>query len=107
VIFIFDYSLEDAFDILKECTDFRIIKHALNRTNVRGITIEYIEKCLKSLKPLGINKTRENRFSLIYPHETKSSEDLYIIIEINDFKEIDVITIYTKSIFRRLREYAI
>jgi hypothetical protein len=106
VIFIFDYSLEDAFLILKECDDFRIINHALNRTNVREVTIGYIEKCLKSLEPLGINKTRENRFSLIYPHETKSSEDLYIIIEINDFKEIEVITIYTKSIFRRLREYA-
>ena len=104
---IFEYSLEDAFDILKECTDFRIINHALNRTDVRRIPIEYIEKCLKSLKPLGINKTRENRFSLIYPHETKSTEDLYIIIEINDFKEIEVITIYTKSILRRLREYEI
>jgi len=76
---------------LKECDDFRIIKHALNRINIREITIEYIEKSLKSLEPLGINKTRENRFSLIYPHETKSSEDLYIIIEINDFKEIEVI----------------
>lgn len=76
---------------MKECDDFRIIKHALNRINIREITIEYIEKSLKSLEPLGINKTRENRFSLIYPHETKSSEDLYIIIEINDFKEIEVI----------------
>jgi len=107
VIIIFDYNLEEAFIILKKCEDFKIIPHALNRINLREVKIEYIEKCLNSFEPLGINKTRENRFSLIYPHETRQSEDLYIIIEINDFKEIEIITIYTKSIWRRLREYAI
>jgi len=79
----------------------------LKRSVQRKVPIKYIEKCIKSIEPLGISKTMENRFMLIYPHETKSSEDVYIIIEIDDYQEIMVITTYTNTIQRRIREYAI
>ena len=78
----------------------------MERSNERNIKIEYITKCLTNLTPLGITKTRENRFKLIYPHK-QASEDLYIVIEIDDYQEIEIITIYTFNIYRRLREYAI
>ncbi|MDR2830669.1 MAG: hypothetical protein LBB45_06520 [Methanobrevibacter sp.] len=71
------------------------------------MNIKYVEESVLNKNPLGLIKTRENRFKAIYPHETKSSEDLYIIIEITDNEEIIIITLYTTTIERRLRNYAI
>ena len=46
----------------------------------------------------------KNRFKLIYPHEKIKTKDLYIIIEIDDFEGISVITAYSFSKNRRERE---
>ena len=43
--------------------------------------------CLLNTIPLAISKTYYNRFKLIYPHETKPTMDLYVIIEISDDEE--------------------
>lgn len=53
--------------------------------------------------PLGINKTSENRFKLIYPNEINRNMDLYIIIEIDDYRNIKVITAYNFNKNRRER----
>ena len=47
----------------------------------------------------------ENRFKLIYPHPTNKNEDLYIIIQISDNHEIEIITVYPFDKKRREREY--
>lgn len=39
----------------------------------------------------------ENRFKLIYPHEKIKTQDLYIIIEIDDFEKVTVKTAYSFS----------
>jgi len=46
----------------------------------------------------------ENRFKLIYHHNKKLRHDLYIIIEINDNNDIEVISSYPFKEDRRLRE---
>ena len=63
----------------------------------------YIMDCLSNQIPLSISKTYINRFKLIYPHETKKTLDLYIIIEVND-GDISVITAYPKNKKRREHE---
>ena len=51
--------------------------------------------------PLSISKTCENRFKLIYPHE---NDDLYIIIVIDDFDNVEVLTVYSFNKRRRERD---
>ena len=51
--------------------------------------------------PLSISKTCENRFKLIYPHE---NDDLYIIIVIDDFDNVEVLTVYSFNKMRRERD---
>ena len=80
-------------------------KHVLKNWFKRNIDFNYIEECLCNKIPLSISKTMENRFKLIYPHPTNNNEDLYIIIQISDYHEIEIITIYSFDIKRREREY--
>ncbi|AMK15104.1 hypothetical protein [Methanobrevibacter olleyae] len=42
-----------------------------------------------------------NRFKLVYPHETKSTMDLYVIIEIDDYRIVKIITAYPVDKRRR------
>ena len=53
---------------------------------------------------ISISKTSENRFLLIYPHETIKFQDLYIVIGINDDEKITIITVYCFDKRRRERE---
>jgi len=56
--------------------------------------------------PLGINKTNHNTFKLIYNNPKKKNEDLYIIVAIDDGKNILIMTTYTNTKDRRVRHYA-
>jgi hypothetical protein len=47
----------------------------------------------------------ENRFKTIYPHKNKDSMDLYIIIEITDYGNVEIVTVYPFSKSRRERTY--
>lgn len=101
-----DYNIEDAQRILKsfDYTYLRLENHVLDNWFERDINFDYLYDCLSSRMLLGISKTTENRFKLIYPHEKLKSKDLYIIIEIDDFERIKVITAYSFSKNRRERE---
>lgn len=102
---IFDYDLEQAWEILKKSKDINISPHVLDNWLGRGIDFNYLRKCIIDKIPLSISKTMYNRFKLIYPHETKTSEDLYIIIEITDNQDIEVVTSYSFNKNRREREH--
>ena len=104
---IFDYDTDQARKIIKKCKDVKISPHVLENWLERGIDFNYVEECLTTKVPLGNNKTMENRFKLIYPHKTKPSEDLYIIIEINDYQDVEVVTIYSFNKNRREKQYEI
>ncbi len=102
-----DYNIEDAQKILKSHNlknKIKLKNHVLDNWFKRGYSLNYIFDCLTNKIPLSISKTRENRFKMIYPHETNSNDDLYIIIEINDDREVSVITAYSFNKRRRERE---
>ena len=67
----------------------------------RDYNLNYVANCLVNEVPLSISKTCENRFKLIYPHE---NDDLYIIIVIDDFDNVEVLTVYSFNKRRRERD---
>lgn len=101
-----DYNIEDSQRILKsfDYTNLRLENHVLDNWFERKINFNYIYECLSSKIPLSISKTCENRFKLIYPPEKIKTKDFYIIIEIDEFERISVITAYSFSKNRRERE---
>ncbi|MGN0094420.1 MAG: hypothetical protein ACI37V_08245 [Methanobrevibacter sp.] len=104
-----DYNIVQALKILKNITKEKInlIPHASERCELRNIPIDYVICCLIERIPLSISKTTDNRFKLIFPHKNKKSKkELYIIIEIDDFEKINVITVYYQKKERRERGYS-
>lgn len=101
-----DYNIDEAREILKNYApdDLRIIPHLQERWLERDFKINYIVDCLLNEIPLSISKTMVNRFKLIYPHETKPSMDLYVIIEIDEYGIVKIITAYPNDKRRRERE---
>ena len=88
---IFDYDIDQAREIIKNCGNIRINDHYLDNWLERGSELSYIEECIKNKVPLAIVKTMENRFKLIYHHNKKLKNDLYIIIQINDNKKLKLL----------------
>ncbi len=77
--------------------------HILDNWFERDYNLNYVANCLVNEVPLSISKTCENRFKLIYPHENKN-DDLYIIIVIDDFDNVEVLTVYSFNKRRRERD---
>ncbi|MBQ6098519.1 MAG: hypothetical protein IJL02_01480 [Methanobrevibacter sp.] len=102
----FDYTIEDAQRILKsfDSSELRLDSHVLENWFERDVDFDYIFECLSDKMLLGISKTMENRFKLIYPHKKLKTKDFYIIIEIDDFEKITVKTVYSFSKMRRRRD---
>ena len=102
-----DYDINETLKIIQSQTmhTLKIIPHLQQRELERDFKINYLINCILNQIPLGISKTYYNRFKIIYPHETKPSLDLYIIIEINDNNEVTIISAYPKNKSRREREY--
>ena len=100
-----DYNIQEAQDIIQKYNPnlIRFDKHIFKDWFERGYTHQYVAECLFEKIPLGINKTTENRFKLIYPHEKNKNMDLNIIIEIDDYRNIKVITAYVFDKRRRER----
>ena len=106
MIFVRDYNIDEAREILKsqDPDNLKIIPHVEERWLERDFEINYTVDCLLNKVPLSISKTYYNRFKLIYPHETKSTMDLYVIIEISDDENVSVITVYPEEKKRREHE---
>ena len=101
-----DYNIDEAWEILKSQSpnNLKIIPHVEERWLERDFEINYTVDCLLNTIPLAISKTFHNRFKLIYPHETKPTMDLYVIIEISDDENVSVITAYPEEKKRREHE---
>ncbi|MGL6298796.1 MAG: hypothetical protein ACRC1M_06505 [Methanobacteriaceae archaeon] len=86
----------------------RILPHILENWNKRNIDINIIYQSVTNKKYLGILKTRENRFQLFYEYPpNEKNEDLILVIEIDDYENIKVVTTFTSKITKRIREYEI
>ncbi len=101
-----DYNIQEVQEIIQNYNPnfLRFDKHIFKNWFERGYTHQYVAECLFEKIPLGINKTTENRFKIIYPHEKNKNMDLYIIIEIDDYRNITVITAYAFDRRRRERD---
>lgn len=101
-----NYNIKEAQRILKsqDSQSITLVNHVLDNWFERDYNLNYVNDCLINEIPLGIIKTRENRFKLIYPHDKISTRDLYIIIEIDEFERVSIITIYSFDKRRRERE---
>ena len=101
-----DYNIDEAREILKsqDPNNLKIIPHVEERWLERDFEINYTVDCLVNKIPLSISKTYYNRFKLIYPHETKPTMDLYVIVEISDEGDVSVITVYPDEKKRREHE---
>ena len=106
MIFVRDYNIDEAREILKsqDSNSLKIIPHVEKRWLERDFKINYTVDCLINNIPLSISKTYHNRFKLIYPHETKPTMDLYVIIEISDDENVSIITVYPEEKMRREHE---
>lgn len=101
-----DYDIDEARNILKsqEPEELNIIPHVVKRWLERDIDINYVVDCLLHKVPLSISKTTHNRFKIIYPHETKPTQDLYVIIEISGNGDVSIFTVYSADKKRREHE---
>lgn len=100
-----DYNIDEARDILKsqDPAELNLIPHVEKRWLERDININYAVDCLLHKIPLSISKTTYNRFKIIYPHETKPTRDLYVIIEISENRNVTIYTVYSAD--KKRREY--
>ena len=101
-----DYNINDLIKILKchNPNEIYLSPHVLENCFERDYSLNYVHSCLLEKIPLSISKTSENRFLLIYPHETIKFQDLYIVIGINDDEKITIITVYCFDKRSRERE---
>lgn len=101
-----NYNIKEAQRILEsqDSQSITLVNHVLDNWFERDYNLNYVIDCLINGIPLGIIKTRENRFKLIYPHDKISTRDLYIIIEIDEFERVSIITVYFFDKRRRERE---
>ena len=101
-----DYNIDEAREILRSQNPvkLKIIPHVEKRWLERDFEINYLVDCLINQIPLSISKTYYNRFKLIFPHETKHTKDLYVIIEISDDRNVTIITAYPEEKARREHE---
>ena len=60
--------------------------------------------CIIQSGNYGIQKQDFNKFKLSYEHKIRKSQDLYLIIVINDNKDINLITTYDGNKRRMLGE---
>lgn len=54
-------------------------------------------------KPVLIGKSGYDTFKVLYEHPKRRSQDIYIILQLDDNENILIITTYTHSVERRIR----
>ena len=98
-----DYDIKQIINILESNPKIKISKHSMDRWFERDIDMNYVEKCLNML-PLGLMKQNFNLFKLLYPHQSKETFDIAIVIDVNDYCEIDILTVFESKISYRERK---
>ena len=96
-----DYDIKQVIDILESNHTIRVSKHSMDRWFMREVDLDYVEECLNTL-PVAIIKQNLNLFKLLYPHNSKKL-DIAIIIDINDYCEIKIVTIFESKLSYRVR----
>lgn len=69
------------------------------------VNSEMVYDCLFNRYPVLIGKSSYNRFKVVYEHPTRSSQDIYIIIEVAESENILIVTVYIHTNERRIRTH--
>jgi len=97
-----DYDIKQVINILESNPYIRLSKHGMDRWLLRDIDLNYVKKCLNTL-PVAIIKQNFNLFKLLYPHKSKNTFDIAIIIDIDDDENLEIVTIMISKISYRVR----
>jgi len=110
---IFDYNIEQAINILGnlkkiEITEekLRETRHTNHRFGKRSLQFsrDAVYDSLINKMPVGISKSNYNTFKLIHEHPKRKSQDIYIIIAIDEHENVKLITVYSYNKKRRVRK---
>ena len=101
-----DYSIEEAFNLINNCDKYNITdtRHFSIRNIQRSIDMDLVYRILLNKPIVGILKQDFDKFKVYYEHESKVSEDLILIIGVED-GGINLITTFSTSRQQRLRKY--
>jgi hypothetical protein len=112
VFLIRDFNIEQVLEILRGLKKgnigedtIRSSRHVLDNWFSRGTDQNLVYSSLIDKTPVGISKTGLNTFKLVYDESNRKSEDLYVIIAIEENGKIKILTIYGFSKERRERHY--
>jgi hypothetical protein len=108
-----DYDIGQVWDILSELdrsvdeAKIRESNHVRDSFDLRSGFLDrnIVYDSLIKNNPVLIGKSNYNTFKVIYEHPTKSSEDVYVIISLDDNGNILIVTVYTHSNDRRIRHH--
>ncbi len=104
-----DFDIEDALRIIQNCDENSIkdTRHFRFRNVQRNYDSDLIYQTLLFKPIVGILKQDYNKFKIYYEHEIKISEDIILIIAIEENNLINLITTFSTSKQQRLRKYGI
>lgn len=77
--------------------------HILDNWFERDYNLNYVANCLVNEVPLSISKLVKIVLNL-FIHMKNKNDDLYIIIVIDDFDNVEVLTVYSFNKMRRERD---
>lgn len=101
-----NYSVEEAFNLISNCTinNIKYTRHFSFRNIQRSEDIDLVYRTLLNKPIVGILKQDFDKFKVYYEHETRVSEDIILIIGVDD-EIINLITTFSTSRQQRLRKY--
>lgn len=96
-----DYDIGQVWDILSDLdrdvdvAKIRESKHVIQSFDLRSAFLDrkIVYDSLIDSNPVLIGKSDFNSFKLIYEHPKKSSEDIYVIISLDDNENILIVTV--------------
>ena len=97
-----DYDIKQVINILESDPNISLSKHSMDRWFLRDIDLDHVKECLNTL-PVAIIKQNYNLFKLLYPHKSRKTFDIAIIIHIDDFENLKIVTIMISKQSCRIR----
>ncbi|QUH23450.1 hypothetical protein HYG87_06590 [Methanobacterium alkalithermotolerans] len=112
-VLIRDWDIGQIWEILDNLNyineeNVRESRHAMTSFSKRSSLLnrEIIYDSLINKKPVSLSKTSHDTFKVIYEHPSRTSQDLYLILQFDEMENILIVTVYTNSIERRVRHHA-
>jgi hypothetical protein len=112
VFLIFEYDIKQVIAILDNLKEIEITEENLRETrhtNYRfgrrslQFSRSAVYSSLINKVPVGISKSNYNTFKIVHEHPQRKSQDIYIVIAIDEGENVKLITVYSHYRKRRVR----